>query len=35
MPGSAMAALISLLSLPMISAGVLCGAHMPYHWLVS
>ena len=35
MPASAMAALISLLSLPMISTGVLPGAHMPYHWLVS
>src|SRR6266516_3616284 len=30
-PGSAMAALISLLSLSMISAGVLFGAQRPYH----
>ena len=30
-----MAALISLLSLSMISDGVLRGAPMPYHWLTS
>ncbi len=35
MPGSAIPALISLLSLSTISAGVFLGAHMPYHWLVS
>ena len=35
MPGSAIAALISLLSLSTISAGVLAGAARPYHWLVS
>jgi hypothetical protein len=34
-PGSAIAALISLLSLPTISAGVLAGAPRPYHWVVS
>src|SRR5258708_4673804 len=34
-PGSARAALISLLSLSTISAGVFAGAPLPYHWLVS
>src|SRR5712671_5930615 len=34
-PGSAIAALISLLSLSTISAGVFAGAPRPYHWVVS
>src|ERR1700730_8867269 len=33
--GSVRAALISLLSLSTISAGVFLGAPMPYHWLAS
>src|SRR5438445_7284163 len=35
MPPSAIAALISLLSLSTISAGVFLGAAKPYHWLAS